>query len=250
MFHGNPKDAITSKVVALKRKGKILHIELSSLKGSLFLSFHLKLSGQILYAPSRYNPTFKNMIPRANSHTMPAQTTRVIFYFDDDSALYFNDMRKFGWVKLSPQKEEAKGTDVLSELFTINRFTEAISKTSRPIKVVLLDQDRIAGIGNIYANDSLWLAKIHPERKANTLTASELQALYESILKIIHEGIKYKGSSAKDELYMVPDSEKGEYQNHFKTYHMHGTPCKRCGTTIIRIEVGGRGTFFCPTCQT
>ncbi len=248
-FHGDPKKALTKSIELIGRTGKILHIKLHDDKQPLYLSFHLKLSGQILFSQNKDNHEFKNIIPRANTKHMPAATTRIIFYFDDNSALYFNDMRKFGWVKLSERPEEPLAADILSTVFTYEYFVKALQGVKRPIKVVLLDQEKMAGIGNIYANDSLWEAKIHPARKANTLTDQEKKALYDAILKIINEGVQYRGSSAQDELYIIPDSEKGEYQHHFKTYHQHGTPCKRCGDIIQRIVVGGRGTFFCPQCQ-
>lgn len=248
-FHGDPNTAFGLTVKDISRKGKILDLQLTTNNVQLHMSFHLKLSGQILYAPDSTKPTFKNVIPRADSNTMPAKTTRVILVFDDNSALYFNDMRKFGWVKLGPNPEGPTGVDVLDQLFTAEYLKETLNGIRRPIKVVLLDQEKMAGIGNIYANDSLWEAKIHPARKANTLTDEEIHRLHTAILKIIHEGIQYKGSSAQDELYLVPDSTKGQYQHHFKTYHKHGTPCTRCRTKIERIVVGGRGTFFCPTCQ-
>ena len=247
-FHGNPRQAVNKVIESIGRTGKILHIKLQDDIKPLYLSFHLKLSGQILYSDNR-NLEFKNVIPRANSNRMPGSTTRVIFYFSDDSALYFNDMRKFGWVKLSEKPEEPVAIDILSPVFTYHYFAQAIQDVRRPIKIVLMDQEKMAGIGNIYANDSLWEAQIHPARKADTLTDIEKKTLYDAILKTINEGVLYRGSSAKDELYVLPNSEKGGYQEHFKTYHQHGTPCKRCGTSIERIVVGGRGTFFCPKCQ-
>ncbi len=248
-FHGDPKQAIGKKIVRIGRTGKILHIQLGTVKKPQFLSFHLKLSGQILYASDKDTAQFKHSIPRANTNHMPAGTTRIILYFDDDSALFFNDMRKFGWIKLASQPEEPRGVDVLSPAFTREYFKQVLASTRRPIKVTLLDQDKIAGIGNIYDNDSLWEARIHPARKTNTLQEEEKDRLYDAIIKIINEGIKYKGSSAQDELYVLPDSEKGQYQHHFKTYHQHGKACTRCGETIKRIVVGGRGTFYCPGCQ-
>ena len=248
-FHGDPKQAVRKSVELIGRTGKILHIKLHDDKQPLYLSFHLKLSGQILFSQNKDNSEFTNIIPRTNTKRMPASTTRIILYFDDNSALYFNDMRKFGWVKLSENPEEPLAADILSPVFTYEYFNRALEGVRRPIKVVLLDQEKMAGIGNIYANDSLWEAQIHPARKTNTLTEQEKKALYDSILKIIHEGIRYRGSSAKDELYVLPDSKKGTYQLHFKTYHQQGKPCKRCQTIIQRIAVGGRGTFYCPHCQ-
>lgn len=246
MFFGDPKQIIGKKITEVLRSGKVLTIKFEN---NLYASFHLKLSGQILYSPNKKNSVFKNTIPRANTNKMPGKTTRIILYFEDSSALYFNDMRKFGWMKLGEKPEHAKGVDVLDPGFTFNYFEKAISKTTRPIKVVLMDQEKIAGIGNIYANDSLYVARIHPARKTNSLTNDEKKILYRSIFDTIKEGLHYKGSSARDELYLMPDGEKGTYQNHFKAYHQHGKPCVRCGTIMERMVVGGRGTFFCPNCQ-
>lgn len=246
MFVGEEKHIIHQKVSEILRSGKILTIKFEN---NYFASFHLKLSGQILYAPNKDKPIFKNPIPRADTNKMPGKTTRIILHFSDNSALYFNDMRKFGWMKVSEKPEVVKGVDVLDANFTFEYFKKAVSNTGRPIKVVLMDQDKIGGIGNIYANDSLYLAKIHPARKAKSLNDAELKHLYREILHAIKEGLYYKGSSAKDELYVLPDGEKGMYQHHFKAYHKHGTACINCGTIMERMELGGRGTFFCPKCQ-
>ena len=246
MFFGDPKKIIGKKIVAVLRSGKVLTIQFEN---KLYLSSHLKLSGQILYSQDKDKSIFKKTIPRANTNKMPGKTTRIILNFNDNSVLYFNDLRKFGWMKLNSKPEHPKGVDVLSKDFTFKYFESASAKTGRPIKVVLMDQERIAGVGNIYANDALWQAKIHPARKTNSLTTDEKKTLYRSILDTIKDGLKYKGSSAHDELYIMPDSSKGSYQNHFKAYHQHGTPCKRCRTIMMRMKLGGRGTFFCPNCQ-
>ncbi|HRN69607.1 MAG TPA: bifunctional DNA-formamidopyrimidine glycosylase/DNA-(apurinic or apyrimidinic site) lyase [Candidatus Woesebacteria bacterium] len=246
MFVGEKKHIIHKKVTDILRSGKILTLKFQN---DMYASFHLKLSGQILYAPNKDKTIFNNPIPRTNTNKMPGRTTRIILHFSDNSALYFNDMRKFGWMKVGEKPQMVKGIDVLSEKFTFEYFEKVIAKTSRPIKIILMDQDKIGGVGNIYANDALYSAKIHPARKANSLNQDELKNLYREILHAIKEGLYYKGSSAKDELYVLPDGEKGNYQNHFKAYHMHGTPCKNCGTIMERIEVGGRGTFICPKCQ-
>ena len=234
------------KIEEVTRKGKVLTL---ILEDSLYLSFHLMLTGQILYSPNKDKAIFKNTIPHTGSNTMPVNSTRVILNFKDNSALFFNDQRKFGWVKITNSTEETKSVDVLSPDFTEEYLKNATHKSKKPIKPLLLEQDKITGIGNIYDNDSLWEAQIHPERKANTLTDNEISRLYKAILKIINEGIKYKGSSAKDEMYVLPDSTKGQYQDHFKVYHRHGQPCLRDRTLIERINQNGRGTFFCHTCQ-
>src|SRR3990167_1721509 len=200
-FHGNPKQIIDAKVVAVKRKGKILTFQLSNLQTStMYLSFHLKLSGQLLLAP-RENHSFPVKIPLTKSSKLPAKTTRVILYFDNGSILYFNDLRKFGWMKLGKNPESPKGTDIISSEFTFEYFEKSLMGTKRPIKTVIMDQDKMAGVGNIYANDSLWEAKIHPETRTNLLNKVQKKDLYNSILKTIKTGLKFQGSSAKDELY-------------------------------------------------
>lgn len=246
MLIGGENLILDKKVTSVLRSGKILIIQF---EGKAYASFHLKLSGQILFAKNSNNAVFKVQIPRANTHTMPGKTTKIILHFTDNSALYFNDMRKFGWMKIARNPELVKGIDILSKEFTFANFENILRKTSRAIKIVLMDQDKIGGIGNIYANDALFEAKIHPARKANEITSHEAKTLYRSILDTIKNGLDYKGSSAHDELYILPNGEKGEYQNHFKAYHKHGTKCPNCGTIMKRIELGGRGTFFCPKCQ-
>ena len=245
-FFGDRQKAVGKKIANVSRKGKVLTIVLED---SLFISIHLKLTGQILFADNKDHAVFKNNIPRTGTNIMPANVTRVIFNFKDNSALFFNDMRKFGWVKLTEKMPETAAVDLLSEKFTLEYFEKALSNSRKPIKVLLLEQDKIAGIGNIYDNDSLWEAKIHPERKTNTLSKQEVEHLYNGIKKIIDEGIQYKGSSAHDEIYLMPDSEPGQYQHHFRVYHRENAPCLRCQTTIERIKQGGRSSFLCPKCQ-
>ncbi len=249
MFHGNPKDLENAVVIDTDRKGKVLTLVLEKKGRKQYLSFHLKLSGQILYAADKNYAEYPNTIPLANSNKMPAKTTRMVFYFTDGSVLYFNDLRKFGWAKLADTPEHPTGVDVLSEQFTAQYVVKSLIKTKRPVKTVLLDQTIISGIGNIYANDALWEAGIHPERQTSSLSQEERKRIYIAIKKTIAEGLKFKGSSAKDELYVLPDSTSGGYQKHFKTYHQHGKHCSKCGTVIVRTKLGGRGTFFCPVCQ-
>jgi formamidopyrimidine-DNA glycosylase len=245
-FVGDKNLIIGQSITSIERKGKVISIKLSNY---YYISIHLKLSGQLLYGDNKDQSTFKNIIPRANSTTLPSSTTRIVIGFNDNSGLFFNDLRKFGWIKLGKNPEFPPSIDVLSEEFTPEYFKSIVNKSGKPIKVLLMEQDKLAGIGNIYANDSLWEAKINPLRKANTLTADETNQLYNAIKKTISESLRLKGSSAKDELYVLPDSSKGEYQNHFKVYHRDGKPCLRDNTMIMRVKQAGRGTFYCPTCQ-
>jgi formamidopyrimidine-DNA glycosylase len=176
------------KIIQINRKGKILFFKL---KNNLYINFHLKLTGQLLFA-HKQNSFFKKKIPFSKTKKLPGNTTRIILTFSDDSVLYFNDLRKFGWLKVSDKPIIPKGIDVLSKKFTLNKLVQLISTSFRPIKLFLMDQEKIAGIGNIYANDALFLAKIHPMKKSNLLTNTQIKNLYKQILYVIKEGIKTK----------------------------------------------------------
>lgn len=246
-FIGDKKDAIGKKITALIRKGKILSIKLS---GDLYLSIHLKLAGQLLFHKDKNNAVFEGKIPLSSSNKMPGKTTRIIISFKDNSVLFFNDVRKFGWIKLVKTPESPKAIDVLSPDFTKEFFSKALKSTRKPIKILLMDQDKMAGVGNIYANEALFLARVHPLRKSNGLDGKEINNLYEAVKEVIDEGIKYKGSSGKDEAFITPDGKKGSYQTHFKVYQRENQPCLTCKTPIKRIKQGGRSSFYCPKCQT
>ena len=248
-FVGNPKKITGAKIISIKRVGKNLSFALDN---NLFLNIHLKMTGQLLYTKNINQPVFKNPIPFIKDAKMPGKTTRVIITFTDNSAIFFNDMRKFGWMKINDSQQKPNGIDVLAKEFTSIYFRKLIqltSTSSRPIKLFLLDQDKIAGIGNIYANEALFLAKIHPERKTNTFNDKEINHLYLAIKKVIKQGLKYKGSSAADEAYILPNSSKGSYQNHFLVYQKEGEKCLKCRSVIKRLKQAGRSSFFCPKCQ-
>ena len=164
-------------------------------------------------------------------------------------------MRKFGWIKVIPdqkseQKKEEYGPEPLEEKFTLEYLQDIFSKTRRAIKIVLMDQKKIAGLGNIYANEALFEAGIDPRRPANSLTYQEITKLYEAIIKVLQAAIKAGGTSAADDAYIKPDATPGGYQCYLKVYQQAGKPCPRCQKGIIkRLNLAGRGTFFCPRCQ-
>lgn len=245
-FQGDPTKVVGHTIADIVRHGKILAIKL---KPELYLNFHFKLTGQLLFAKDSTDAKFIYNIPLAFGNKMPGHSTRVIIHFTDGSALYFNELRKFGWIKLTEKQEKPKGVDIMSKKFTSGYFKSKLSNTRRAIKIVLMDQDRFAGIGNIYANEALFDAKINPEIPANDLTVEQYSNLYNSIIKVIKYGIKYRGSSGKDEVYILPDGSKGGYQYHFMVYQQEGKPCKRCKTPIKRIKQSSRSTFYCPECQ-
>ncbi len=246
-FSGNPKTVEGKRIIDIKRVGKLLSMVLEN---KLFINIHLKLTGQILFASNINEAVFKNTIPFTGTNKMPSKTTRVIITFSDNSGLFFNDMRKFGWMKISDKQEIPKAIDILSPNFTLEYLEKVINQSKKPVKVLLMDQDKMAGIGNIYANEALFLAHIHPERKANTLNVTEIKSLYQAVKKVIEEGIKYKGSSAADEAYITPEGERGSMQQHFHVYQQEGKPCpKGCSGTVKRIKQAGRSSFYCPRCQ-
>jgi formamidopyrimidine-DNA glycosylase len=244
-YQGSATSPIGKSVTGTGRKGKVMNMALDD---GTYLSVHLKMSGQLLYADDRKNATFPVKIPLADDGRMPGRTTRVVIDFIDGSALFFNDLRKFGWVKHSDTPDGTDAPDPTRPDFTLDYFRSVVSRSRKPLKTMLLDQDKISGVGNIYANDALFEAKILPSRTGNSLRAEEIGALYESVKKIIAEGVRYRGTSASA-VYVSPDGTKGSYQDHFRVYGREGAPCHECGTTIVREKSMGRSNFFCPSCQ-
>jgi len=233
-FIGDPKAIIGAKIIAIERRAKILIIKLSNNKNLLV---HLKMSGQLVL-----NEKLNN------------KYTRIIISFNDNSQLFFNDLRMFGWIKvidnLNLKSQISKfGPEPFDKKFTTDYMKNIFSRTRRPIKLVLMDQEKIAGIGNIYANEILFDSRINPLKRANQLPREDIKILRYSILRILREAIKYNGSSATDEAYIQPTGEKGSYQKHFSVYQREKEKCKRCGNKIERINLGGRGTFYCSACQ-
>lgn len=253
-FIGDPKLIINQKFISFKRQGKQLSLHLGN---GLLLLFHLKMTGQLIYLPLSSKGDQRGVFghPTKDSHSqLPNKSTRVIFTFSDNSNLYFNDQRKFGWVRVFTQDalksfQSKLGVDILDSRFTVDYFYRQLQKTARPIKLVLLDQEKFAGIGNIYANDALFLSKIHPLTPAKQITINQVSLLRKHLIQIMKESILHGGSTAKDNGYVKPDGEYGEHQFHFQVYQKAGEACAVCGATIQRLKLGGRSAFFCPSCQ-
>jgi len=250
-FIGKKEEIIGKKIEEVNRFGKVLSLKLVDVKNqtSVFLNIHLKLTGELLYADDINNAVFKEIIPFTKTNKMPANTTRTVVKFSDGSGLFFNDLRKFGWMKIKDKPEKPKGIDVLSTDFTLEFFSNLVKKSKKSIKILLMDQEKITGIGNIYANDALFLAKIHPQRIASNLNKTEIKSLFKSIKKIIEQGIKHQGSSGADEAFVQLDGTKGKHQRYFLVYQREKLPCLICNALIQRIKQGGRSSFFCPKCQ-
>ncbi len=248
-FEMDSKPILDSKVTGTRRFGKVAVIDLSN--GYSILA-HVKLTGQFIYrGPNLLNP---KELSKKVIGGIPGPHTLVIFNLDRGGRLYYNDVRRFGWIRIVKTKDVGQepfikklGPEPFKDL-TLENFKEILTKTSRAIKIILMDQTKIGGVGNIYANDALWLSGIDPKRKSNSLDSKEQKALFEAIISVLKEGIKYGGAS--ELAFVTPDGTEGSYQNHTLVYGHEGQPCSRCHKSIIKkYFLSGRGTYFCPVCQ-
>lgn len=241
---------IGAKVTKVRRRAKVLIIELSS---GWSLVVHLKMTGQLVYIGSKRfgagHPN-KDLVDK-----LPAKATRVVIDFTDGSKLYFNDQRKFGWMRLLPTIEipeinffKTVGPEPLENSFTPQVFIERLMRRKNSsIKAVLLDQTVVAGVGNIYADESLWAAKIHPLSKVEQIPKAKLVTLHNSLREILNLSIKLGGSTDKN--YVDAEGKKGSYLKFAQVFRREGLDCPRCGSLIEKTRVAGRGTHICPVCQ-
>lgn len=255
-FQGDEQKVIGGQVTGIRRFGKVSVIDLNN--GYSILT-HVKLTGQYIYR----GPNLPKPYPLSSKVTggVPGPHTLVIFNLDKGGTLYYNDVRRFGWIKivdsgqvtadgfirkLGPEPPVTK--DFSGKILTLDLFKRILSKTSRPIKIVLMDQTKMGGVGNIYANDALWLAKINPKTPANKLSNESVTSLYTDISVVLKNGLKYGGAS--ELAFVAPDGCEGKYQNHTLAYGHEGEPCERCHKGIFKkYFLGGRGTYVCPICQ-
>lgn len=269
-----------ASVTAVKRRAKVLLIELSS---EYSLVIHLKMTGQLVFIghADKENkegrikkegeplssifdiPYSKNDEVRFGAghpndslvNALPDKSTRVEFTFTDGSKLFFNDQRKFGWVKLIPTAEVPNidfmrkvGPEPLEASFTAQQFTARLQRRKNTtIKAALLDQTVIAGVGNIYADESLWGAKIHPASLVKDVSTQKLSTLFTELQYVLNLSIEKGGSS--NHTYVNAEGKKGSYMNFARVFRREGQACPRCGTTIVKLRVAGRGTHICPRCQ-
>jgi formamidopyrimidine-DNA glycosylase len=194
-----------------------------------------------------------NVLHTRRGELKPDPHRRAVVRLDDASDVAYRDVRRFGtWQLLEPGELDAYfatrlGAEPLGRAFTTKVLTARLAKRKAPVKAALLDQRTLAGLGNIYVDEALWRARIHPLRPAGELDADELRALRDAIAKALAAGIARQGATLRD--YRQPDGSSGRMQHEFKVYGRGGQPCDRCGTPIDKIRVGGRGTWYCPTCQ-
>jgi formamidopyrimidine-DNA glycosylase len=248
-FAGNPKDIIGGKVIGTRRFGKVSVVDLDN-KYSILT--HVKLTGQYIYrGPNLSNP---EELSKKVTGGVPGPHTLVTFNLDKGGVLYYNDVRRFGWIRIVKTSEvetepfiKKLGPEPFKDL-TQDKFKEILDKSARSIKVVLMDQEKMGGVGNIYANDALWLAKINPKTPAKEVPPEKVKDLYDAILSVLKEGIKWGGAS--ELAFVTPDGTEGQYQGHTLAYGHEGEPCERCQKAIFeKYFLGGRGTYICPVCQ-
>lgn len=219
-------------ITRLRRRGKYLIFELED-KG--LLVFHMGMTGSLI-------------LGKAASE--PPQYTRARLILDNGNQVFFRDPRKFGHLMLLGDIEELEarlGPEPLEDDFTPSLLATLLSHRRAPIKAVLTDQHLIAGLGNMYADESLFLAGIHPSRPANSLLPAEVDSLHSAIRRTLQESIKHKGATVST--YLRPDGKPGQAQEGFHVAHRKGEPCPRCGGSIQRLSIRDRGSYFCPHCQ-
>ncbi|HNR12499.1 MAG TPA: bifunctional DNA-formamidopyrimidine glycosylase/DNA-(apurinic or apyrimidinic site) lyase [Thermodesulfobacteriota bacterium] len=226
------------QILSLRRRAKYLVFDLIP-AGSLIM--HLGMSGQILLRPSG---------------TPPDPYVRAIVYLDDEHEIRFSDPRKFGEILFSrppqwnpPVNLDSLGPEPLEGECTISYLTAVLKKSHRPIKTVLMDQQIIAGIGNIYSDESLFAAALHPCREACSLSREEIARLHRALRHILRKAIKYRGTTARDQRYRDGLGRAGEFQNSLQVYQRFGQKCRRCSAQITALRIAGRTASFCPRCQ-
>jgi formamidopyrimidine-DNA glycosylase len=220
------------RVERVDRRGKYLIVRFESGRALLI---HLRMTGTLLHDP------------------VGATHLRAHLHLDDGTTVVYRDVRRFGtWLlaepgELEPYLDERLGEEPLVAAFTAKGLGERLEGRRAPLKAALLDQRTLAGLGNIYVDEALWYARLNPLRPAGSLDRSELQRLHRAIRKALELGIARQGSTLSD--YRLPDGSEGSMQSEFRAYGRTDEPCDRCGTVFARARVGGRGTWYCPTCQ-
>lgn len=237
------------KVVNIDRKGKLLALELDSGK---YILVHLKMTGQLIWK-SKHKIVAGGHSFNDSACNFSERFTRLVLTFSSGGKLYFNDMRRFGYVKVVTKEEKEKvfvhnfGPEPLTKEFTSEAFGKLFIKRTTNIKALLLNQKLIAGLGNIYVDETLFAAGIRPTRRANTLTKLEIAKLYREINRIIALAIKHRGTTFYS--FVDCEGEKGSFVHLLKVYDRAGEKCVKCGGTVSKTRVAGRGTHYCPKCQ-
>lgn len=236
-------------VQGVKRRGKLL---IFLMNDDQFLLVHMKMTGQLIYQSERTLVGGGHGQPRVKRDELPNKYTHVVVVFGDGARLYFNDMRQFGYMRLvnTEQLEQIVarfGVEPLSQAFTPDKLRQLVRGRKTALKNVLLDQQGVAGLGNIYVDESCFLAGVRPMRRANKVTDREVVKLHRAVIDVLKKSIAARGTtfnSFRDGL-----GGEGKFVKRLKVYGRAGQPCVRCQTILKRVKVGGRGTVYCPVCQ-
>ncbi|HGY56821.1 MAG TPA: bifunctional DNA-formamidopyrimidine glycosylase/DNA-(apurinic or apyrimidinic site) lyase [Caldithrix abyssi] len=227
------KEIEGQSILSVGRRGKYLLIHLDK----AVLIVHLRMTGQLLFVSD-------------GAADEPGDHIRVIFYFSDDSRLLFRDVRKFGRIWFTDKPESVLknvGPDALDARVDFTYFFEQLQSRRMNVKAFLLAQRFISGLGNIYTDESLFRAGVHPASVTNAIDKKTARALLSEIRQVLKEALDNMGSTISD--YRNPQGKKGNFQNYFTVYSRQGLPCKRCAAIIKKEKMAGRGTHFCPECQ-
>jgi formamidopyrimidine-DNA glycosylase len=239
------------KIIGLRRRAKMLIIDLSR---SWHILIHLKMTGQLVYG-SKVKCLVGGHPIKEGFECLPNKFTHATFTFTDKSHLYFNDIRKFGWLRLYDTEELLEqldklqlGPEPLAAEFTLDYLKFVIKKRpNNKIKQFLMDNKIVVGVGNIYSDEVCFYARVRPDRKVKTLTLKEVKLIYQGIKKILTASIKAQGTTFSN--YRNADGEAGAYSKQLKVYGRYGEKCKVCGGIIQRMKFGGRSSSYCPKCQ-
>jgi len=256
------KALVGRHITKVERRGKLLILALSASRLEYsHLLIHLKMTGQLIYQDKTTAIAGGHSLSRALDDSLaasvggklPNKHTRAIFSLAAGGRLFFNDLRKFGYLKLTTEAELARilknnyGPEPLSSDFSLPFLTTRLQGKTTKIKAFLLDQKMIAGLGNIYVDESLWAARVRPNRAAGSLKSAEVKKLRQEINRIIKLAIKQRGTTFSN--YVDSRGRRGNFSRFLKVYGRGGEKCSNCGRPVAKIKIAGRGTHYCPSCQ-
>lgn len=250
------KQLIDTSFTEILRRGKLLIFK--SNQHGLFMLVHLKMTGQLIYlfkdqVSAGGHSLSSHSFEKAVGGELPNKHTRVIITFSDSSRLFFNDVRKFGYIKLTSEAELQKliaknyGPEPLENLFDLAEFEAKLGRRRINIKAALLDQKTVAGLGNIYVDEVLFEAGVRPQRLASSLKPAEVVKIYKAIKRILALAIKNRGTTFSN--YVDGSGKKGNFSQKLKVYGRANEKCVKCSSAIIKTKIAGRGTHYCKVCQ-
>jgi len=256
------KSLVGASFSSLGRRGKLLIFSISrpakkSRQAEQFLLIHLKMTGQLIYIRRQKKiaggHSLMDDFSKSVGGVLPNRQTRALFEFQNGGQLFFNDLRRFGYLKIISGEELAKiladnyGPEPLTASFSLDNFRKALSKRSLKIKALLLNQKLIAGLGNIYVDESLFAARLHPERLAKSLSLPEIKKLWQAISRIINRAVEQRGTTFSN--YVDSRGRQGNFSRWLKVYGRDGEACPVCRRPLRKKKVAGRGTHYCTHCQ-